>query len=279
MRPVLTRERNPRTAVREARRLRVQRDEAYVLRTQELGEHDVIVTLFAREHGRIRGVARAARRSRKRFGGLLEPLTHVRLIWAERTSSDLHRIESMDCVRTYASMQSDPMVQAACAILCELAEALAREGQADDRAFKLIGAVARALEGGCDVWSAVRYAEYWLLRIHGLLPDLESCSACGRSLGGRGVARVDRDGAVRCKACAESFAGRQWGLGGAERMLLEDMRRHGPSELCVAARSVRPGGSLEALLRGTLEGFVERRFRSYRHLAALTAAGGEERRS
>ncbi len=52
-----------------------QRDEAFVLDTRELGEADLIVTLFGQEHGKIRAVAPAARKSRRRFGGLLEPLT------------------------------------------------------------------------------------------------------------------------------------------------------------------------------------------------------------
>ena len=49
--------------------LQRQQDEAYVLTTQELGEADLIVTLLAEHHGKVRAVARSARRSRRRFGG------------------------------------------------------------------------------------------------------------------------------------------------------------------------------------------------------------------
>ncbi len=51
--------------------MRARTAEAFVLRTGSLGESDVLVTLFTREQGKVRGVARAARRSRKRFGGAL----------------------------------------------------------------------------------------------------------------------------------------------------------------------------------------------------------------
>ena len=94
-----------------------------MLRTQELGDSDLIVSLVAREHGKLRGVARAARSSRRRFGGVLEPLTRVRVAWTEKVGRELHRIDSMDCVRSFSEMQADPARQAACAVLSEVSEA------------------------------------------------------------------------------------------------------------------------------------------------------------
>jgi len=54
-----------------------RRDEAYVLGTSELGEADLIVTLLSEQHGRVRGVAASARKSRRRFGGAVDPMTRV----------------------------------------------------------------------------------------------------------------------------------------------------------------------------------------------------------
>lgn len=250
-------------------------DEAFVLRTQDLGENDLIVSLFSRGHGKVRGVARAARSSRRRFGGTLEPLTHVRAAWTEKPQRDLHRLDSMECVRSYAGMQSDPRVQAACAVLSEVTDAFAHEGQADEKAFKLIGAILEALEGGADPWIMVRYFEYWMLRVHGLLPDLQACAHCGTSLSATSRPRVDTNGHVRCRDCArgESVQGRT--LGAAEIAFLDEARRKPPSRVDGRPRTVGPGSPLESLLRGTLESFVERRFRTYRHLRA--AGEGEIR--
>ena len=156
-----------------------------MLRTQELGETDLIVSLLAERGGQVRGVARGARKSRKRFGGLLEPLTHVRAAWTEKEGRDLHRIDSMEGVRSYATMQSDPVLQAACAVLAEVAGVYTREGQADARGFRLLGAVLQALEAGVDPYLAIRYFEYWTLRLQGLLPDLALCSQCSGSWSAR----------------------------------------------------------------------------------------------
>ena len=251
-------------------------DEAFVLRTQELGENDLIVSLFTRGHGKIRGVAPAARRSRRRFGGALEPMTFVRVAWSEKPRRDLHRLDSAECIRSFADMQSEPSIQAACAVLSEVSESFAHEGQADEKAFKLVGAVLEALEGRTAPWIIVRYFEYWMLRVHGLLPDLTTCSNCGSLLGGSIRPRVDPHGGVRCRDCErrESSSGRT--IGAAEMAFLDASRRLPPSSVEARGRTVGAGSPLEFLLRGNLESFVERRFRTYRHLRAATMRGEGE---
>ena len=118
-----------------------QRDEAFVLDTRALGEADLIVALLTEQHGKIRAVARAARRSRRRFGGLLEPLTRVRAAWLEQEGRELHRLDELEARRSFAEMQADPLCQAACAVLTDIVSALSHEGQADPEEFRLVGAV------------------------------------------------------------------------------------------------------------------------------------------
>jgi DNA repair protein RecO (recombination protein O) len=254
-------------------------DEAFVLRTLELGETDLIVSLFTRGHGKIRGVARAARKSRRRFGGALEPLTLVRVSWTEKVGRDLHRLDTMECVRSFAVMQGEPPVQAACAILSELSESFAHEGQSEEKAFKLMAAVLEALESGCDPWIMVRYFEYWMLRVHGLLPDLGRCSTCGTALGPSRRPRVDSSGTVRCGNCARQNADHSRTIAATEIEFLDAARRLPPAAVEARPTTVSAGSSLESLLRGTLESFVERRFRTYRHLRVAMVRGEGEIRS
>jgi DNA repair protein RecO (recombination protein O) len=241
-----------------------------VLRTQELGEADLIVSLLTESHGKVRGVAPHARKSRKRFGGSLEPLTHVRASWREKAGRDLHRIESLECVRSFAAMQSDPLLQAACAVLSELSEAFAREGQADSKSFRLLGAALVALEEGADSWVVIRYFEYWILRLHGLLPDLQSCSGCSSDLPpGRPIRVVSRRGPL-CRDCLAASGERGMSLTAEHLGFITAARRSLPSQMSGLSAAARPGSALEALLRGTLESFAERSFRTYRHLQAAS---------
>jgi len=251
--------------------LRRRQDEAYVVGTQEMGEADLIVTLVAESAGLVRGVAPSARRSRKRFGGALEPLTRVRASWVEREGRDLHRIESLEPERSYATMQSEPIRQAACAVLAEVAGTTSREEQPDPTVFRLMGAVLDALEGGLDPFAAVRYFEFWELKLHGVLPDLAECGGCGKELAATDPRLVAPGDGLRCAPCARSVAGAKR-LASADLAFLRAAAGSPPAAMQAHAAASRPGGALEALLRGTLEAFAEKRFRAYRHLAALEEA-------
>lgn len=235
-------------------------DRAYVLGTSALGEADLIVTLLAERAGKVRGVARSARKSRRRFAGALDLLTRVDARWVERPGRELHRIVTLDPLASPARWMSDPRDQAAAAVV---AEVCARFGQADQEAqriVRLIGAILAALEGGADRWSLIRYFEYWTLRLHGVLPDWNHCQDCGRELSRARV--VDRDGVVRCGDCAAGGVA----LPGSALERLARFASSPPAELTGEDHQLRPGGPLEALLRGTLQGFAERAFKSYRHL-------------
>ncbi len=244
--------------------MRRYRDEAYVLGTSELGEADLIVTLLAEHHGRVRGVAASARKSRRRFGGALDPMTRVNAAWVEREGRELHRIESLDMTRSYAAMQADPALQAAVAVLCEVTGAFVHDGQPEEATFRLLGAVLTALEGGLHPWLAVRYVEYWTLKLHGVLPDLAHCAECGEPLTASASRWVVPGAGLLCGSCpkpagavrisAEAFAA------------LSELDRKPPARLEVDPEIARPSGPLETLLRGTLEAFAEKSFRTYRHL-------------
>jgi DNA repair protein RecO (recombination protein O) len=251
-------------------------DDAYVLGTRALGEADVIVTLLAENSGRVSGVAPSARRSRRRFGGALDPLTRVRVSWVEREGRELHRIESLDLAHSYSAMQSEPVLQAACAVLAELAASLAREGQADPKGFRLLGALLDGLERGLDPWIAVRYFEFWSLRLHGVLPGMDACPTCARALSAGAARKVDRDGVVRCSACDRAAGARGRMLKSEDLAFLAAAARSAPSDLAGFEPVARPGGALEALLRGGVETFTERRYGTYRHLAAAAAPGAGE---
>jgi len=249
-------------------------DEAYLLDSTRLGEADLILTLFAREAGTVRGVARSAKKSRKRFGGALEPMSRVRLSWTERSGRDLQRIDSMELLRSYAEMQSDPNVQAACAVLAEITRTLAGENDPDEKFYRLLGAVLDGIEDGLGPFAAVRYFEFWALRIHGMLPDLTRCGTCHESHEGREVRLSSPDLGIRCAGCTPE-RGMETRTPGTEcRSFLARAAQYPPSTLVDMERVCRPGGTLDWFLRRGLEYSAERGFRSYRHLRTVPAYEG-----
>jgi len=242
--------------------------EAFILRTSRLGESDVLVSLFTEEEGKLRGVARGARRSRRRFAGALEPLTRVRVSFVEREGRDLARIDDLEVRQSFFQAQAEPAVAAACGYVVEVVDQFAREKEPDERFFRLVGTVLDGLSRGVDPRLAARYFEVWTLRLQGLLPDLRACSSCGQSFSG--AARFEpRLGELQCARCAAEGAGATRVARGA--LVLAGTILTEPL-LAVAERGVDRDELLKLarLLTAILARFVERPFRSARLLEEFT---------
>ncbi|MGH9353569.1 MAG: DNA repair protein RecO [Terriglobia bacterium] len=156
--------------------------EAIVLRTYRLGEADKIVSLFSRQFGRLRAVAAGAQRPKSRYGGVLEPLTYVRLWLFERENRDLLRMNSAELLESFFSMQGDYRVQLAAQYMAEVSERLLPEREVNERAFRLLLAVLRGLKTSGSIDKPLLYFNYWILRLGGFLPELGQCAQCGRTL-------------------------------------------------------------------------------------------------
>src|ERR1700677_21195 len=96
--------------------------EAIVLRTWPFHEADLLVSLFTREQGRLKGVARHAMRSRRRFGGALEPMTHVWASYAERPKQELVRLDAFEILSSPLSRPVDYARTAALQFVAEVVE-------------------------------------------------------------------------------------------------------------------------------------------------------------
>jgi len=161
----------------------LKQSEAIVLRTYPLREADLLVTLFTRAEGKVKGVARSAKKSRRRFGGALEPLTCVRLYYEDRERQELARLDSCDITESPLSGELDYPRVAALEHVAETLDELLPDREANDAIFRLAVSVLRQLRSG-SIWLPLTYFQLWLVRLVGFLPELSVCSHCGQSLNG-----------------------------------------------------------------------------------------------
>jgi DNA repair protein RecO (recombination protein O) len=162
----------------------LKESEAIVLRTYPLREADLLVTFFTRTEGKVRGVARAAKKSRKRFGGALEPLTFVRAFYEDREGQDLARLDALEVLESPLAGEVGYPRAVALAHIAELLDELLPDREANDAIFRLALSVLSGLRGP-EIWMPVTYFELWMTRLVGFLPDLSECVTCGRTLNGR----------------------------------------------------------------------------------------------
>ena len=239
-----------------------------MLLSQPLGESDRIVTFLTRTAGKVRGVAKGARRSRRRFGANLMTLSQVRLQYAESERSTLARIESADLMESFFDLQADPVRAATLACLAEVADAFAREQQEDEAFYRLLGAVLRAVRAGLDLEWATRYYEIWTLKLHGVLPGLAACSLCGRSLGSRGGRFLRAEEIVACGPCGGNRAG-DLALPASALKAAAEILRLSPEALVGAPADPPALKPLAALAAARFFDLTETRFRSYEVLERL----------
>ena len=160
--------------------------EAIVLRTWPFHEADLLVSLFTREAGKVKGVARHAMKSRKRFGGALEPATYVRAHYTERPKQDLVRLDSFEILWSPMTAPVEALRLAGMQFVTEVLEEAMPEGAADDNVFRL-GMTAVTAMDAAQVWVAVTYFSVWMSRLMGWWPELGHCAACGLDLRGHEV--------------------------------------------------------------------------------------------
>jgi DNA repair protein RecO (recombination protein O) len=233
--------------------------EAIVLRTYPLREADLLVTLFTRLEGKVRGVARAAKKSKRRFGGALEPLTVVRAHYEDRERQELVRLDSCEVLDSPLSAEVSYARAVALGHVAELLDELLPDREANDAIFRLTLSVLGSLRGP-NVWLPVTYFELWLTRLAGFLPELSECVVCGRALNGsraffhaladglmcpddKRLASSEISGESRAfaaqmfRAPVESFSGKVWPKSQAadlRKFLVQTLQRHLEKKLVTA---------------------------------------------
>jgi DNA repair protein RecO (recombination protein O) len=161
----------------------LKESEAIVLRTYPFRESDLLVTLFTRLEGKVRGVARAAKKSRRRFGGALEPLTHIKITYEDRERQELARLDACEVIESPLTSEVSYPRAVALGHVAELLDELSPDREPNDAVFRLALSAMRQLQGD-DVWLPITYFELWMARLMGYLPDISACLACGRTLNG-----------------------------------------------------------------------------------------------
>jgi len=240
---------------------------AYALRTWPLGEADLIAELFTLERGRVRVVARSARRPKSRFGSSLQPFTRSQAVYFQREKDTLGRLSSCEIERSYfetlATLENAPLA----AYWAELIIGFSPELDPIPDLYRLVGAALEALSTGADSELIARYFEVWILRISGLLPDLQHCGQCGKPLQGDVWVSEMSQAFVCSRAC--SAGGSATRLATPARALLAAVLANSPAQIAGGEVSLGAVRALENATGVLIRGQLDRTPRSLRVMQRL----------
>ncbi len=249
-----------------ARRVNAHGAEAVVLRTWPIREADQIVLLFTRDAGKVKGVAKYASKSRRRFGGALEPMTHVRAQYVTRPRQELVRLDSLEILHSPLAEPVDYARAAALAFYTEVLDEMLPDNDPQDATFRLLLHVLEQTRVG-RIWMPVTYFALWMVRLMGWMPDLRRCSLCSKPFEAQAFWHPEADG-LNCEehrrlgslalapasrllaeqlfhAPAERFAGEPWPRSRAadlRRFAMQSLERHGEQRLQSVTALRRLGG-------------------------------------
>jgi DNA repair protein RecO (recombination protein O) len=172
--------------------------EAVVLAAMDYGESDRIVTLFTREHGKVRAIARHGKKSVKRFSGALEIFARLRLqlVLKEGLSS----LRNTDIVTIFPHIRNEILKIGYASYACEVVDRFLPEAMGNPRLFRLLVSYFEHLDTFPSSADDRRFFEINFLNILGYRLSLEQCYQCGTEIG-------TLPGAVHCTAAGEIFCG------------------------------------------------------------------------
>ncbi|MEW6154909.1 MAG: DNA repair protein RecO [Actinomycetota bacterium] len=173
------------------------RETGVVLRTMRLGEADRIVTFLTGGRGKVRAVAKGVRKTKSRFGGRLEPMTHVSLLLYEGRELDI--VTQAETLDSFRDLREDLDRLGKATSLLEVADQVAQERHAAPRLYSMLLGALRALSAH-DGPMLVPAFFLKVLSLEGFHPVLDQCAGCGTA--GELVAFDVAEGGALCRLCA-----------------------------------------------------------------------------
>jgi DNA repair protein RecO (recombination protein O) len=149
--------------------------ETFVLRTYPFREGDLIVSFLTRDLGKLRGVARRARRPKSPFGSGLERLSQVRMAYFQKESAELVNLSGCELIQSQFALGDEYAAGVALDYFTEITEHLLPPHEPNEKFFRLLVAVLAFLRSGSrsanDVWIPVTYFTVWAVRLAGIWPE------------------------------------------------------------------------------------------------------------
>ena len=181
-----------------------ERTPAVVLRSRIHGESDKIVTFLTQNWGKITGIAKGAKRSRRRFVNVLEPFTQVHLRFRPGRSDELAFIFGCDLIRSFRRPSRDLQRFALASYVAELLDAMVAGRESGPEMYDLLLHSLTILEEH-DILSPLFLPVFQLVLLNhaGYAPHLSGCQQCGLSLAGNEMPLIFSPGlgGLLCQNC------------------------------------------------------------------------------
>ncbi|MCW5874656.1 MAG: DNA repair protein RecO [Anaerolineales bacterium] len=182
-----------------AREARTQRVEGIVLKHADFGEADRLVTLFTLQEGKLRAIAKGARKPGSRKGGHLEPFTRVSLLLGK--GREIPMVEQAEALELNTALSNNLEALGYAAYVAELVDKFNGDHDENRGVYRLTRDTLPRLAAGEDLQLTVRFFEVKLLEHMGFRPQLHHCVHCGKEIQPEDQYFSFELGGVLCPSC------------------------------------------------------------------------------
>ena len=175
----------------------------FVLRSLHYGDSDLIITFYSHEFGKLKGIAKGAKNSKKRFANVFEPFSLTNIIFTRKNRDMLAFIESCDIIDHYSAIRQDLEKTLIASYYIDLADHFSPEGKKNEDVFRLLQDFLQMLGTSKSSEAAVRFFEIRLLKLAGFEPELKHCITCKTPVAnGNSYFFYAGEGGIKCSTCA-----------------------------------------------------------------------------
>jgi len=193
----------------------------FVLRSLNYGESDLIVTFYSNDFGKLKGIAKGAKRSKKRFANVFEPFSLTNIIFTLKSRDMLAFIESCEIIEHYDAVRCDLDKTLTASYFIDLTDHFSPEGKKNEYIFDLLQTFLKLLGKEKPTDTLVRFFEMRLLKLAGFEPVLDRCIICKIPVTNCCAYYFHaEEGGIKCAGCAKPQRFAQPVSAGALRTLL-----------------------------------------------------------
>ena len=182
--------------------------EGVVLKGWKFGETSTIVSIFTKNFGKVRMMAKGSRSLKSKFKGCLEPLTYIHLIYYEKNTRELQLLSKANLIDPHYGIIGNPLKTTLAFAAAELVEKTVEEENPVEDLFTLLIHTLSSIDRGDKFMEGYFwYFEEHLIDIMGYKANWHSCLACKSSLGFHGGLFQPEQGGLLCHECSKNQGG------------------------------------------------------------------------
>ena len=223
-----------------------------VLKSQRWGEADRIVTFYTEQAGKVRGIARGARRMKSRFGAALEPFRLVDLTLFEKNSESLARISQADIAVSFGMLRENLALMTAAAHMVNLIQAVTPDRDPNHAVFHALSDGLSTLESGDDPELCSLLFQIHILGYTGFRPQIDHCVECGMYIKAPTMRFSPQSGGVICRPCSEKCFDRGFTISPGSLAFIQQARRLPFAKVT----RLRAGGQVRQEVEQMIEAYV-----------------------